>query len=88
MPAEIVEFRPDLYRFFADFPRDVKNARALGELMACGRRADAVMRMGFAATTLAVCARTGAPVSRVVWVSGIDRTRVRAFYEGYKTMAF
>ena len=87
MTAEIIKFRPELYRFFADFPRDLENARALGELMAFGDRGVAVVKMGFAAKALAVCARTGVAVSRVARVSGLGNARVSAFYEGYKADA-
>ena len=85
MTAEIIEFRPDLYRFFAHFPGDLNNARALGELMAFGDRGDAVVKMGFAATALAACARTGVPAPRAAWVSGLGKARVSAFYEGYES---
>jgi hypothetical protein len=84
--AEIIEFRPELYGFFAHFPRDPKNARALGDLIAFGDRGGAVVRMGFAATALAACARTGVGVSRVTRVSGLGKPRVSAFYKGYKSM--
>ena len=87
MPAEIIAFRSEFARFFVDFPRDVEKARALGRLMACGRRTGAVMHMRFATTALAACAQTRTPVSRVAWVSGLGKVRVQAFYEGYESLA-
>lgn len=71
---------------FADFPRDLKQARELGELMATGERCGAVMRMGLAATALAICARNEAALSLATRVSGLDEPRVSAFYDGYKSV--
>lgn len=78
---------PSSTSYFADFPRDLKNARALGEQMAFGDRGDAVVRIGFAATVLAACARTGVAVSRVARVSGLGKPRVSAFYEALREHA-
>ena len=71
---------------FTDFPRDLKKARELGELMATGERCGAVMRMDLAATALALCARNEAAISLATRVSGLDEPRIGAFYDGYKSV--
>lgn len=84
MSAGTIEFTPEFHKYFADFPRDLKDARATGELMALGV-VGAVTRMGFAAKALAACARAGVDVSRVARVSGPGKPRVSAFYESYES---